>query len=126
MTLGEKLKSIREQRGWTQSQAAERLGISSQVVSNYERDYRSPDKETLTRIAKVYNCSVDWLLGVTDNPERMDSPSSSDKKDDKNARMGLAFITGGEDLTEEEAEYLKESLELFRRMKERRAKEREK
>ncbi|WP_281275098.1 hypothetical protein [Brevibacillus panacihumi] len=40
--------------------------------------------------------------------------------------MGLAFITGGEDLTEEEAEYLKESLELFRRMKERRAKEREK
>lgn len=126
MTLGEKLKSIREQRGWTQSQAAERLGISSQVVSNYERDYRSPDKETLTRIAKVYNCSVDWLLGVTDNPERIDSPSSSDKKDDKEARMGLAFITGGEDLTEEEAEYLKESLELFRRMKERRAKEREK
>ncbi|RNB70762.1 helix-turn-helix domain-containing protein [Brevibacillus panacihumi] len=116
----------RVQRGWTQSQAAERLGISSQVVSNYERDYRSPDKETLTRIAKVYNCSVDWLLGVTDNPERIDSPSSSDKKDDKEARMGLAFITGGEDLTEEEAEYLKESLELFRRMKERRAKEREK
>jgi len=74
----------------------------------------------------VYNCSVDWLLGVTDNPERIDSPSSSDKKDDKEARMGLAFITGGEDLTEEEAEYLKESLELFRRMKERRAKEREK
>ncbi|WP_425622938.1 helix-turn-helix domain-containing protein [Brevibacillus borstelensis] len=81
MTLGDKLKSLREQRGWTQSQAAERLGISSQVVSNYERDYRSPDKETLSRIAKVYNCSLDWLLGVADNPERIDDPSPSDKKD---------------------------------------------
>jgi transcriptional regulator with XRE-family HTH domain len=81
LTLGDKLKSLREQRGWTQSQAAERLGISSQVVSNYERDYRSPDKETLSRIAKVYNCSLDWLLGVTDNPERIDDPSPSDKKD---------------------------------------------
>ncbi len=81
MTLGEKLKFLREQRGWTQFQAAERLGISSQVVSNYERDYRSPDKETLSRIAKVYNCSLDWLLGVTDNPERTDDHFPSDKKD---------------------------------------------
>lgn len=123
MTLGEKLKSLREQRGWTQSQAAERLGISSQVVSNYERDYRSPDKETLSRIAKVYNCSLDWLLGVVDNPERTDDPSPPIKKD--KPIQGLAFIDGGmEELDEEEMDYLKESLELFRRMKERKAKER--
>jgi transcriptional regulator with XRE-family HTH domain len=81
MTLGQKLKTLREKRGWTQAQAAERLGISSQVVSNYERDYRSPDKETLSKIAKVYNCSLDWLLGVTNNSERMNDATSDNKKD---------------------------------------------
>jgi transcriptional regulator with XRE-family HTH domain len=81
MTLGQKLKVLREKRGWTQAQAAERLGISSQVVSNYERDYRSPDKETLSRIAKVYNCSLDWLLDVTNNSDRINDPTSDNKKD---------------------------------------------
>lgn len=73
MTLGEKLKQLREQRGWTQTQAAEKLGISSQVVSNYERDYRSPDKDTLSKIAITYNKSIDWLLGVTDDSTFMES-----------------------------------------------------
>jgi len=123
MTLGEKLKMLREKRGWTQALAAEKLGVSSQVVSNYERDYRSPDKEALSKIAQIYNCSLDWLLGLTDDPNPTDK---KDKQFENDPNMGLAFITGGDGLTEEEAEYLKESLELFRRMKEKRAKEREK
>ncbi|WP_164685024.1 helix-turn-helix domain-containing protein [Brevibacillus reuszeri] len=68
MTLGEKLKKLRETHRWTQGEAAKRLGISSQVVSNYERDYRSPDKDTLSKIATVYECSLDWLLGLSDDP----------------------------------------------------------
>lgn len=124
MTLGEKLKSLREQRGWTQSQAAERLGISSQVVSNYERDYRSPDKETLSRIAKVFNCSLDWLLGVTDNPERIDDLSPFDKKDKP---VNRAFLELPEDVSEEEKEFLQAQLdaqlEIFRKLKRKNDKE---
>lgn len=91
MTLGEKLKMLRENRGWTQAQAAEKLGTSSQVVSNYERDYRSPDKEILTTISQVYNCSLDWLFGVSEDPER---------KDEKQG--GRAYYGGGDNLTEED------------------------
>lgn len=63
MTLGEKLKELREKRGWTQQQAADHIEVSSQVISNYERDYREPSKDILVRIANVYNTTVDELLG---------------------------------------------------------------
>lgn len=72
MTLGEKLKLLRSRRGWTQDQAAQQLGVTAQVVSNYERDYRSPDTEGLKHIAKVFNCSLDWLLGNSDDPDVSD------------------------------------------------------
>lgn len=91
MTLGEKLKMLREKRGWTQAQAAEKLGISSQVVSNYERDYRFPDKEILFTISQVYNCSLDWLFGVSEDPERNDEKQG-----------GRAYYGGGDNLTEED------------------------
>jgi transcriptional regulator with XRE-family HTH domain len=91
MTLGEKLKMLRENHGWTQAQAAEKLGISSQVVSNYERDYRSPDKEILSTISHVYNCSLDWLLGVSDESERKDVKTG-----------GRAYYGGGDNLTDED------------------------
>lgn len=118
MTLGEKLKKLREQRGWTQTQAAERLGVSSQVVSNYERDYRSPDKESLSNIAKIYNCSLDWLLGITNSPEHTDTHSITDSQDES---INRAFLKLPEGVTEEEKEFLQKQLnlqlEIFRSLK---------
>jgi transcriptional regulator with XRE-family HTH domain len=63
MTLGDRLKELREHQGWTQQQAADHIGVSSQVISNYERDYREPSKDILVRIANVYKTTVDELLG---------------------------------------------------------------
>lgn len=121
MSFGQRLKQARKKARLTQEQVAKMLGLDYSTISKYENNHSEPDNETLAKMAEMYNVNVDYLI-----TGRTDDPSPSVKKDDKDARMGLAFITGGEDLTEEEAEYLKESLELFRRMKERRAKEREK
>ncbi|MCG5251590.1 helix-turn-helix domain-containing protein [Brevibacillus agri] len=121
MGFKDRLKELRSKKRLTQEALAAALEIPESTIRRYESsDDNIPRRERLEKIADYFGVSVDYLLGRTDDP------APSDKKDDKEARMGLAFITGGEDLTEEEAEYLKESLELFRRMKERRAKEREK
>lgn len=63
MSLGKCLKNEREKRNWSQMYVAERIGITNTVLSNYERDYRDPDTETLTKLADLYEVSVDHLLG---------------------------------------------------------------
>lgn len=63
MSLGKRLKQERERRNWTQKYAAEQSGISHTVLSNYERDFRDPDTDTLKRLAELYDVKVDYLLG---------------------------------------------------------------
>lgn len=60
----EKLKQLRLERGFTQSQLAERLGVSASAVGMYEQGRREPDGELLARMASVLRCSTDELLGV--------------------------------------------------------------
>lgn len=67
-SLGKKLKTARIKKGLTQDDAAKRLGITFQALSNYERGVRDPDTTTLKELAKVYNTSADYLLGNTDIP----------------------------------------------------------
>lgn len=61
-----RLKTERESNGWTQEQFAELLGVSNGTVSGYERNYREPDFDTLIKIAKQLNVSIDYLLGYSD------------------------------------------------------------
>ena len=61
-TLGQQLKKYRESRGLTQRQVADRLNIRRQTYSNYERDTRTPDPQTLLAIALLYHTNVDTLL----------------------------------------------------------------
>lgn len=62
MTFGKRLSYEREKRNWSQKFAAEKLGISNTVLSNYERDYREPDNEVLINISRLYDASIDYLL----------------------------------------------------------------
>jgi transcriptional regulator with XRE-family HTH domain len=68
MSLGSRLKKEREKRNWSQVYVAKKIGISNAVLSNYERDYRDPDTETLKKLALLYGVKTDYLLGLTDDP----------------------------------------------------------
>lgn len=57
MTLAERIKQIRENKGMTQKQAAALMGISQQAYSQYESGTREPKPETLGRIATALNVS---------------------------------------------------------------------
>jgi len=61
--FGKRLKAEREKRGWTQEFMANLLEIKIGTLSGYERNYRTPDLEMVTRIANLLGMSVDYLLG---------------------------------------------------------------
>lgn len=66
INLGMRLKELREEKGFTQKQFAAILGINSVTYLHYEKEQREPPLSLLADIAKYYNVSVDYLLGLTD------------------------------------------------------------
>ena len=66
MIIDKRLKDLRLEKGLTQKQVAEQLGISSTCYSGYEQGYREPDLKTLIKICKFFEISADYLLGLKD------------------------------------------------------------
>jgi repressor LexA len=64
----ERLKMTRESKGMTQSQLCDASGVSQAQLSLYESGQRSPTADTLMKLAKSLNVSVDYLLGLVDSP----------------------------------------------------------
>lgn len=60
-----KLKSLRTEYNMSQTDLAKLLGVSRSCISSYENKQRSPDQETLIKIASLFNVSTDYLLGVS-------------------------------------------------------------
>ena len=64
--LGIRLKELREERGLTQRQCAELLGLNSVTYLHYEKEQRQPPLQFLADTAAFYGVTVDYLLGLTD------------------------------------------------------------
>lgn len=62
--LGTNLKNLRVKKNLTQAQLAQKLGITKSVISAYETGLRLPSYDILIHIAKIFNVSTDYLLGV--------------------------------------------------------------
>lgn len=67
----QRLRDLREDRDLLQRQVAERLRCSQRVYSNYERGERDIPTDILIRLSEFYDVSVDYLLGLTNNPRRI-------------------------------------------------------
>lgn len=64
--LGQRLKELREERGMTQKQLAQALGLNSVTYLHYEKSQREPPLSLLADIAAFFEVSVDYLLGLTE------------------------------------------------------------
>lgn len=60
------MSELRKDRGLSQGELAERLGLAASTISAYERGVNEPDDETKLRIAELFNISLDYLLGAID------------------------------------------------------------
>ena len=67
--IAEKIKALREARGWSQAELSRRLGITRNGVNSWEQGLSMPSPACLVDLAKVFGVSTDYLLGRTENPE---------------------------------------------------------
>lgn len=64
MNLGNNIKTLRKQVGLTQTELAEKLGVTEQTISKWENEKCYPDVSLLPLLANIFKCSVDAVLGV--------------------------------------------------------------
>jgi transcriptional regulator with XRE-family HTH domain len=68
-TIGERIARIRKQKGFTQKQLAEKMGLLNYLISDYERGRRRLYDEMVARFAIALDVSADYLIGLKDKPE---------------------------------------------------------
>ncbi len=65
-----RIREMREDRDMNQTQIAKILGMSQTGYSKYETGENDLPTAILIHLARLYNTSIDYLLGETDNPRR--------------------------------------------------------
>ena len=75
VSVQERLKDLRVERGLKLEELAEQTGISKSALGSYENDdYKEINHGSLLKLADFYQVSVDYLLGLTDNRNYLDTP----------------------------------------------------
>lgn len=76
MILSEKITMLRKQKGWSQEELAEKLGISRQSVSKWESTASLPDLDKIIKMSDIFGVSTDYLL--KDELEEITAPGSAE------------------------------------------------
>ena len=64
----ERLKALRELMGISQAELAKKMSVTPPTISRIENGEREPNLQFLKNLAVFFNVSVDYLLGLTDDP----------------------------------------------------------
>ena len=68
--LYKRIRDLREDKDLTQREMAKNLNCSQQVYSNYELGQRDIPTDILIKLSDFYGVSVDYILGISDNPNK--------------------------------------------------------
>jgi len=106
---GIRIKELRLKRKMSQVDLAQKLGMNRENISHYERGKITKiPSDVLAKIADVLHTNTDFLLGRSDNPN---SPNNTENKTDNNVEM---FYFERDDLTDEDIQYIKETIEILK------------
>lgn len=122
MDIGKRIVHLRESKGWTQREIAQRIKLNVSVMNRIESGERPVKDQELADIARVLDTTSDYLLGITDNPNQMNE-NTKDEKDiakrmkeftrDLTSSDGLNF--SGEPMSDDAKESLIDAMEhIFR------------
>ena len=132
-TVGERIKTYRKEKGFTQKELAEKANLSRSHIASIEGNQYTPSLTTLTEIAVALN--IDSALLISDNPESIAKPKPDLTKKDKMeideylnnfedellSQTGLMF--NGEPMTQESKEKLIAAMRIGAEMAKKEAKE---
>lgn len=115
MTLGKKIYTLRTERGMTQEQLAERLGVSRQSVSKYEYNQSTPELEKIKLLAEIFEVTPDDLINdKIDLPKTETDETVSGKNESMDAAMDAkadSSDSSGTDETEKNSPSLLSAIE---------------
>ena len=109
----ERLKKLRLQSDFTQQEVADKLNISRTAVGKYELGIAYPDVEKLKILSHIYNCSVDYLLGLSDHVKII-SPNELKRFHEMTE---IEKIIGSKNISEKEAKLIEKYRQLDERGK---------
>ena len=92
--ISKRIKQLRQEKHLNQKELSKLLNISNTTLSQYETGQRVPSDEIKIQFAKIFDCSLDYLMGVSDvrNPyESQNEPSVRDT-DFSDPEEALKFI----------------------------------
>jgi len=104
---GNRLRNLRNGKGLTMEELSEKLDMRRSTYAGYEKETRKPPLDVLITLADFHNVSVDYILGLTDNPT-----SSKNQNDIKEYLTQGNFTWDGVPLSEEEIKPIKDLLEI--------------
>lgn len=84
--IANRLVELRKKKGLSQEELAEKLGLSRQAVSKWERAEASPDTDNLICLAKLYGISLDELLKTDEDIDTIVEQTKNEKEKDKKER----------------------------------------
>lgn len=105
--IGQRLKSLREEKKWLQKDVGEKIGVSGATINRYEKGLRQPDPNTIKQLSNIFNVTTDYLLGQSDVRQHKKAPYE-----------GTTLTWDGVELTEEEKEVVATVIRALRKRKE--------
>ena len=89
--IAERLVKLRKKYGYSQEELADKLGLSRQAVSKWERAEASPDTDNLICLAKLYGVSLDELLATDEDIDTIveEQVNKEEKKEDKDSETTI-------------------------------------
>lgn len=125
MEFGDRLKLLREETGLSREDLAISLNITYSALSKYETNSRFPDKDTLKKISKYFNVSLDYLMGLTEtrNPyenEHLETTSEATTRiktlDDDLIDLMIKYgiVKDRNNVNEKHYQLIKSAIEIFK------------
>lgn len=87
--IANRLIKLRKKNGYSQEELADKLGISRQAVSKWERAEASPDTDNLICLAKLYGVSLDELLSTDEGIDKIVKEQVKDDSEEKDSSITL-------------------------------------
>jgi len=130
MRTGDLIKEFRKDKKLTQKQLADKVNLTSQVISNIERNYTSVSAEDLVNIANALEVTLNQLLSKDSHNKNIDPLSNKEKTDIaiqaeqllEGIESGSNVNFYGEPATEEQKERLRVALKMAMEMNKEEAK----
>lgn len=99
--FSKRLTSLREDKGWSKTYVAKRIGLASmQTYANWEYGRTEPDFAMVSKLADLFHVSADYLLGIKDN-------KTNDKDADLDKAIDHAMSFDGRPVTDHDRKVMK-------------------